>query len=414
MTDSGRNHDADQAGAAFAAAQVRARRAWRRYLIVIAVVVVVLGAAVLRIVQTSEIEAVSMKTTRQAAKTLPTGVVPATLSAAWTTSDHTAVGNPSWNDVVITYSQRSVTGRDASTGTIRWQYTRKDRLLCTVDAQDGIAIAIYAHDGLCDEVTGLNAVSGQRSWSRTLLGTADADQLAVSSSPGYLLISMPDSVELLQPGSGLDFWYNPQNTGCTTISAVLGTGVGATVKSVPETGGVLAANRCASGDTLALYILGNIPTGGTSTVWSIPRAGQTPLSVDGKAVALGSGGRTLNQLDSNSGAVTEATPLRVALKGSTRPLAVPVSNSSTELATVSGAIIAFDSSGLLWQRSGRVLPRSSPSGLLTSDTSVVITLDPNTGTTTQRRSAAGLAGTSIVFQLGLGVIAAGATTTVYR
>src|SRR6202000_1008213 len=73
-----------------------------------------------------------------------------------------AIGTPYLNGVVVTYSQHTVTGRNALTGAALWSYTRTDRDVCEVAQLEGHTLAIYAKGPNCDQVTSLQTANGQR------------------------------------------------------------------------------------------------------------------------------------------------------------------------------------------------------------------------------------------------------------
>ena len=248
-----------RAEAAAQAARERALASWRRYLAVLAALGVALGGFVFRVVQTSEVRAVSIQTSAIAPSLVPVGELAAGPKQLWTTSDEVVGGTPLLKDVLATSSERSVAGRDVRTGSIRWQYTRRDRVLCDASSDGSVVMAIYAHDGLCDEISALDAGSGRRVRTRTLIGSATRAQLAISSIPGFLLVVMPDSVELLSPSTGLDYWVYQQKAGCVTVSAVLGTGVAAKIKHNAVQGQVLMTTRCQQESALSL-LAGYVPS----------------------------------------------------------------------------------------------------------------------------------------------------------
>ena len=130
------------------------------------------------------------------------------------TTDRTGIGEPVSQDVVVTYSEHAVAGRDATAGADRWSYTRTDRRICSVVSQDAAVVAIYAHDGLCDEVTGLDIGSGARHWVRTLLVQRHAGRHRGVRTLGQRAAGDPGAIELIEPTGGLDWWYDEQPAGC--------------------------------------------------------------------------------------------------------------------------------------------------------------------------------------------------------
>ncbi|MCW2529442.1 MAG: hypothetical protein JWM76_4302 [Pseudonocardiales bacterium] len=391
-----------RARSAITRARGRSRRAWRNQLIVLAVLVLLLGLGIWTVWRHSEIRAVHMNTTTRSPSPLPVGLPPATLAAAWQTTDRTAIGTPVQEDVVVTYGERTVNGRDAATGNVRWSYTRSDRLICSVVAQDSTVIAIYAHGGLCDEVTGLNAGSGQRKWVRTLLSAGTEQTLKVSSRSGNVLLSTPASTELIEPTGGLDWWYEDQTAGCTTRSAVLGDS------------GVLQANACAKGDTLSLRPLGSAK----ERAWTVPSNNRSPLSADSLTTVLAADGLSLDVLNVKSGANLAPIALASAAESAPQPQATTVSsiNEPIELVWVAGGVLALrpGSGALVWQGSSDGSPIVDGAGVLTTGSGVVNLLDLQTGATTTSYPVAESAGAT-AFPLGLGlVVSDGGGTSAYR
>ena len=87
---------------------------------------------------------------------------------------------------------------DARTGKQTWSYYRSDRTVCTAAQIGGVAVAVYRLAGNCDELTGLDADTGARVWTRTL----DSNGQPVDGLPAFqadaadqaLLITTPSTV----------------------------------------------------------------------------------------------------------------------------------------------------------------------------------------------------------------------------
>jgi hypothetical protein len=215
--------DHDPAGDPLAA-YARRMRPWR---IGYAIAVVVLVAVALIVVKIAyshgEISHASLHTAAAPAPSIaPTQPAPQ-VTQAWRTPDRAAIGAPTWGGTVVTYSQRSVTGRDGTTGARRWTYTRTDRTVCTAAQIQGVTIAVYELNGNCDELTALDSGTGKRDWTRTLDkdGRPLDGQATYSATPYTFMVASHSAIYAIDPVSGLDRWVFDQ-PGCTVRSAVLG------------------------------------------------------------------------------------------------------------------------------------------------------------------------------------------------
>src|SRR5882762_8098377 len=158
-------------------ASMRRQRRW--YFAAIAVVVAAAVAVALVVWSSGEITHVHLHTAKSAAPSVPLNTPPAAPSAKWQSTDATAIGAPLFGGTVVTYSEHTVTGRNALTGVADWTYTRSDRTVCQAAQVQGKTIAIYANGGDCDEVSTFETGTGQRAWTRTL----DENGLTVSGRP---------------------------------------------------------------------------------------------------------------------------------------------------------------------------------------------------------------------------------------
>ena len=401
-SDGARERSAAEASAAVATARRRARRAWRNQLLVVAVLTLLLGAGVWVVWLHSEIRAVRVHTTAVTPAPLPTGTVPATLTRAWRTDDRAAIGEPVWQDVVVTYAARTVSGRDARTGAVRWSYTRTDRRICDVAAEDGAVVAIYAHDGLCDEVTGLDAGSGERIWVRTLLSSGTPSDLRVSARSANIMLVTPRSIELIEPTGGLDWWYDDQPAACRTRTAVLGVS------------GVLMANGCGKGNTLSLRALG----GAKQRAWTVPLNGRAPLSADALTSVLGPDGRSVEVVSKTSGRTTSTIKVTRAVEPPIIPAAMDIAGRTPiEVVAVKGGslgIVKDAVPALLWQRAG-ALPTVAGQALLAAADTGVVLLDTLQGQPLTLYRAGGLSADDVVHPLGRGMLGSGTGgTAAYR
>ena len=387
------------------AARRRARRSWRRYAIGMTVFVLAVATFVFSVWRTSEIRAVHDHPTTVKARVLPSGAIPAGVHALWHTADRLAQGQAVYLDVVTTYSQHQVVGRDATTGRVRWTYSRSDRSICSVNQDGATVIAIYRHDGNCDELSALNAESGKRGWTRTQFedGASTAQpisQFLLQVTPQVVDLTQPGGVDPTQPG-GAEYWLYNQSTGCTTINAVVGTT------------GVLWGSKCASGSTLALRN-GSGPDNKTPR-FTVALDGRAPLSADAAITVLTSDGRGIQVLSAKTGAVTATIHLSSPVTAPQLPAAVASVKGDAELISTAGSVVAIPATATptteLWQRATTGVPANTDAGLLFPASGRVAVIDPATGHLDRTISAPGLAADSVLQLRGPGFVSADASGT---
>ncbi|WP_375503647.1 PQQ-binding-like beta-propeller repeat protein [uncultured Jatrophihabitans sp.] len=219
-----------------AAALARYRAAQRKPRIVYAAAITVAVAVLAALVAVAYSRGEANNTTLRTAARAPAPVRPEATTPApqrqWTSSDTAALGVPIAGGIVVTYSSHTMRGRDALTGHVRWSYTRSDRSMCAAIQAGGVAVALYRLSGNCDELTALDAQTGQRRWTRTLdedgvpfIGTARyqvlGQELMFVSDTAIYAISASGNQYAGNDTGGVDYWvFN--HPGCTISNAVLG------------------------------------------------------------------------------------------------------------------------------------------------------------------------------------------------
>lgn len=198
--------------------RARTRRASTIYAGVLVVILIVAFALVKLAYAHGELNKVSFTTAPSIAP--PDGRTPsASLKLVWHNDETPAGGNPYDDGIVVTYQGHTVNGRDASTGAVRWHYTRSDETLCSVLQQDSSTIAIYRRGQNCDEVTGFVTATGEPKYYRTLKddGTTDTTSLSnVVMTVGSTFVHEFDNA------GGVDRWDWDAPSGCTVGRALAG------------------------------------------------------------------------------------------------------------------------------------------------------------------------------------------------
>ncbi|MCW0216208.1 MAG: hypothetical protein OJJ54_22895 [Pseudonocardia sp.] len=106
--------------------------------------------------------------------------VPAAFTEAWRAPSAAAPLPVTAGPGVVTADGDTVTGRDATTGAVRWTYSR-DRQLCTVAEGFGRVLALYRDGDRCSELAALDGDLGSRRDQRTVDGRPGARLLTTGS-----------------------------------------------------------------------------------------------------------------------------------------------------------------------------------------------------------------------------------------
>ncbi|MCW2538854.1 MAG: hypothetical protein JWN95_579 [Frankiales bacterium] len=242
----------------------RTRRSMRIWGAIVLVLVLLAIGAVRLAYSHGDITKVS-KQSAAPVSAIPPAALASTLRLGWHTGDRAASGTPYADGIVVTWSAHTVSGRDARTGAVRWYYTRSDRQLCGVVQQDGSTIAIYRHDGNCDEVTGFVTGTGVAKWYRTLIDDGD---LALSSASNVVLMVSATGVHAIDNAGGLDRWDFESPSGCLVDRALMGSA------------GVLISYHCGAQYHLALHQLT-----GDSMQWTIDSSAEAVPMTAGQFVS---------------------------------------------------------------------------------------------------------------------------------
>ncbi len=300
-------------------------RPWRIGYAAALVAVVAAALVVVKIAYAhGELSHATLSTAPSAAPSVPMSSPSATLTRAWSSPDHTAIGTPFYGGTVITYSTHTVAGRDAWTGKVLWSYTRTDRITCTAAQVNGVTIAVYALNGNCDELTALDSQTGARRWTRTL----DKDAHTINGHPQFavgqdtFMVTTPQAIYAISPdgtadqgNGGLDRWVFAQQ-GCTINAAVLGS-AGALISQTCAHPDCSGQKFCGAGPQLLL----RDPFAGEQSdssknkgnpdqiIWNHIGNAMTPVSADGVISAIDPAKDSLTTFGAKKGKTLAALPL---------------------------------------------------------------------------------------------------------
>jgi hypothetical protein len=389
---------------ALQAYRIRNRRAMQIYGAALALVVLLAFGAVRLAYARGEINKVD-KASAPAATPLPIALPASTLSLKWRSNDRPAGGNPYSDGVVVTYDQRSVNGRDAVTGDLRWHYRRSDETLCSVVQQDQTTIAIYNRHGNCDEATGFETATGEPKWYRTL---TDNGRTAVASAPNVVLILGDHSVHVIDNAGGLDRWAWASPAGCTVDRALAG--------SI----GVLISYHCGDHRHLALRALID-----SAEKWDVTVSEpQVPIAAHALVAAINPDTAVITTYSADKGAVGERLPAISATGLGDAVAALPRAqttidgtgpvNLGVELVRIGSDLYALSGKGKLnWNAPTTGSPWVLTDDLVAAPTSGGVTLYRVTDGRVQQTISLPSSGDLTAYPVGPGMLLAATTTQVY-
>lgn len=418
----------------------RMRRARLRYAAAICAVLVAIAVVVAVAWSHGEAAHTILRTAPTPAPSVPLRTPAATVTAAWSSTDHTAIGTPYWGGTVITYSAHTVSGRNARTGATTWSYRRSDRTVCQAIQTAGVTVAIYRIKGDCQEVTALDSGTGHRLWTRTLFenGYPIVGNPAYQVTPNSIMMTTPSVIYLINataggPDPGDDIWMFAQ-TGCTIHGAVFGT-AGALISQTCVNPNCSGLKYCHAGpqlllrDPSAAYSdSGDQKSNPDRILWNLAGNTDVPVSAGSDISAYAPGGHALHVFSKQKG-----TPVR-SLHLQPPPATVSSSTVSTVDTTdrmlVWSAGIAYSIGNqppvsVQWsaRTSGPLTVTATDHGQPPDVTNAIVAapvargvglLDPDTGTPRRVVSIPDVAAGDAAYPLGAGFLIAGASTRVYR
>jgi PQQ-like domain len=408
--------EAAQAALAHHVATVHRQRRW--YLAALTVVVVLVAALVAVVWSRSEIVHAHLRTASTAAPSLQPGPLSATPTLAWRTPDRTAIGAPLSGGTLVTYSDHTVSGRDARTGAVTWSYTRTDRTICQVVQEQARTVTFFRHSGNCDEVNAFETGTGRRAWERTL----DTEGNPVNGEPTItpladgIIVSTSSVIYAIRIRDAFDYWEYAEPAGCR----MTGLAVGAA--------GALIAQQCADGPHLLLRdrFAGN-DASDHPVKWRLNRVSAVPWVAGAFLAALDPTTRELVRYNATKGTVAGRLPLPDQ----------PSTTTNLQVTTATDAELIWDGehtytidgtgTQLLWTAQTQAVPSLDPQDLpvdvptlsssvaLVAGTRGVDVLDSSTGkvTSTMATTSPPQRGSQI-YPVGTGFAVAGSSTDVYR
>lgn len=404
------------------------------YLAAIVAVLVAIGVWVGVAYSRGEIANTTLHTAANPAPSVALQPPTDTLALSWDSKDATAIGTPYWGGTVVTYSQHTVSGRNADTGTATWSYTRANRDICQAAQLQGVTVAVFRHKGNCDELTALDSRTGARKWTRTL----DKDSAALNGTPRFsftdftLMLTTPEVIYAVDPVSGLDRWVFDQ-PGCTIRGAALGS-AGALISQDCTKPNCKDREFCGAGPQLLLRdgTAGEDKDSSTNKnnpdqiKWNLIGNTLQPASAGSLVSAVEPDGRKLVVLDSIKG-----RPLStLTLKEPAGDTVVARSAARAELLWTGGVTYSVQLTGadFFWSTSTtgpptvtNPKPDEEPSMATelvavagSTDRTGLALLDPGTGQIRKGFSVPPPAPGSLVYPFGTGFLIAGPNTQVYR
>lgn len=291
------------------------------YLAVLAVVLVALGVVVAIVWTNGEVAHATLHTASAQPANLELTTPSPEQSRAWQTTDRTGLGVPVREGTVITYSEHTVSGRNARTGVRTWTYTRTDRSVCNVIQIVNTTVVVFDRGGNCDELDAFDTSTGKRMWDRTL----DENGQPLNGRPNFayygstLMITSPSVIYAIDVQGdadvqgGVDAWTYSRY-GCRIEHAVLGA-AGALISQNCTSVRCKDIAKCGKGRQLFLRSMD--PLGDTSKknfdhiIWNDLGNTGVPVSADVLISAVQPGSNVLDRLDASTGkqlGTVELTP----------------------------------------------------------------------------------------------------------
>jgi outer membrane protein assembly factor BamB len=257
---------------------------------------------------------------------------------------------------------------------------------------DGVAVAVFATGGRCDEAVALNAGTGVRAWTRSV---GFAGDVRLSSTRAIVLASNPGGIVVLDPTGDSSRWRYAVPGGCRLIGAAAG-----------DTG-VAVLEHCNGADGVQVRLFGGFE-GERHWARDLPVAEADAddtrlLGADGAVTVLLDG--KIQVLAPANGALLSRLPAPGDPDGIAQRAAGGVA-----LVLVHGQLSALDpaTGDVLWATPAIGLPTASsadkqaeePASLLVPAADGFVRRDPTTGTELGRSAVTGLPEGGVASALG--------------
>jgi hypothetical protein len=361
----------------------------RRDLLAAAAIVVVVAVAAAVVWVRSDARATTSITAASPLPALvPAAAPPTSLTPLWTAPSAATRVPAVAAGAVVTGDGSGVQGRDPSTGTVVWSYTR-DLALCAVTAEWSRAVAVYRDGQGCSQVTSLEGATGERGPQRS----SEADDAVTLTGDGTYLTSVgstrlevwrSDLVRTLEYGR-VDQLISPgfqPRTGCTLRSAA----------SVPAR--LTVVETCPGDAADRLTLLDPAPADAAKPEVRasvlLPSSGARVLAVTAteEAVLLpGADGGPQVAVYSGAGVLLSQAPVPLTAADlaalTSSPVLPTVATGAVTVVTVGTTALALGSSDLAlrWSTAGVLGAGTLVGGALLVPTDGAVTeLDPATGT----------------------------------
>jgi outer membrane protein assembly factor BamB len=318
-------------------------------------------------------DAAATESTTAAPADVPSGTPAGAGSEAWSADGELPAGTVVQGGRVLVGSAHGVRALDPVTGEEAWHYTRSNARVCGLTATDGLAVAVFATEDRCDEAVALNAGTGVRAWTRSVLFAGD---VTLSSTDRVVLAANPTGIVTLDPTGDNIRWREAAPAGCRFVDAAVGTA------------GVAVLQRC-TGATIAQVRLFDGFSG--EVHWSR----EIPLTGGAEPRLLGAGPLPTVLVDGEVQALAAADGSVLASLPATGDVQVGAAGAVT-LVRIAGRLVALGNAGAaLWETPALGLPaapgvakdaRGTPP-LLVPEDGAFVRRDPATGAELGRSSA---------------------------
>jgi len=322
-------------------------------------------------------DAAATESTTAAPADVPTGTPAGAVSEAWTTDGGPLPESVVESGRVIVGGPHGLRALDPLTGDEAWHYTRSNARLCGLTATNGVAVAVFATENRCDEAVALNAGTGVRAWTRSILLRGDAQ---LDSTDRIVLATSPTGLVTLDPTGNNIRWRYAAPDGCRITDSDVGSS------------GVAVLQQC--GDAVQLRLLDGF-TGDGHWTRDLPAADVAEIRLLGADRLLGVlVGDEVQALSADDGALRQRLPADAD--------AQQLSFGAVALFRTGDALSALDatSGALLWEAPAVGLPSApvidkeqdaaTPGLLLVPDEDGFAHRDPPTGEELDRSAVDGL------------------------